>query len=109
MKDTAAPKYSYGVNPDADFSISNVDYDLNGTGFTISYRNNKFNISTSLVGEFNAYNAAFAFAATTLLGIDPDTAVTGIRNTPQVPGRFEVTGNGGKKVIIDYSHNCRQS
>ena len=65
-----------------------------------------YEISTSLVGEFNAYNAAFAFAVTTLLGIDPETAVKGIKNTPQVPGRFELTGHKEKRVIIDYSHNA---
>ena len=101
-----APLYSTGKSPDADFFIKNISYDLNGTNFSIRYNNKNYPVSTSLVGEFNAYNAAFAFAVTTLSGIDPSIAVRGIKRTPQVPGRFEITGNKNKKVIVDYSHNA---
>lgn len=101
-----APLYSLGKLPGADFNIKNITYDLDGTAFTIGNQGRDYDITTSLVGEFNAYNAAFAFAVTTLLGIDTDTAAAGIRNTPQVPGRFEITGRGQMKVIIDYSHNA---
>ncbi len=106
IENRVAPLYSLGMLPGADFNIKNISYDLEGTYFTIERDNQNYAVSTSLVGEFNAYNAAFAFAVTTLLGIDPDTAVKGIKNAPQVPGRFELTGRGEKKVIIDYSHNA---
>lgn len=106
IENRVAPLYSLGKMPGADFIIKNISYNLDGTYFTIENKNHDYEITTSLVGEFNAYNAAFAFAATTLLGIGPDKAVKGIKNTPQVPGRFEMTGNGGKKVVIDYSHNA---
>ncbi len=106
IENRVAPLYSLGKIPGADFNIKNISYDLAGTYFTIEKENQNYAVSTSLVGEFNAYNAAFAFAVTTLLGIDPETAVRGIKNTPQVPGRFELTDRGEKKVIIDYSHNA---
>jgi UDP-N-acetylmuramoyl-L-alanyl-D-glutamate--2,6-diaminopimelate ligase len=103
--DTSANKYAYGISADdIDFKISGIDYNLEGTSFTIRFREKDYYASTSLVGEFNAYNACAAFAAAVLSGIDENTAVEGIKNTPQVPGRFEVIGNGNKKVIIDYSH-----
>ncbi len=106
IENRVAPLYSLGKMPGADFNIKNISYNLEGTYFTIGKDNQEYAVSTSLVGEFNAYNAAFAFAVTTLLGIDPETAVKGIKNTPQVPGRFELTGRDDKKVIIDYSHNA---
>ena len=106
IENRVAPLYSTGKSPDADFFIKNISYDLNGTNFSIRYNNKDYPVSTALVGEFNAYNAAFAFAVTTLSGIDPQTAIEGIRKTPQVPGRFEITGKGKKKVIVDYSHNA---
>lgn len=106
IENRVAPLYSLGKSPGADFFISNISYSLNGTNFDLVNSNRTYTISTNLVGEFNAYNAAFAFAVTTLLGTDPALAVSGIRNTPQVPGRFEITGIGNKKVIIDYSHNA---
>jgi len=106
IENRVAPLYSTGKSPDADFFIKNILYDLNGTNFSIRYNHKDYQVSTALVGEFNAYNAAFAFAVTTLSGIDPQTAIEGIRKTPQVPGRFEITGRGNKKVIVDYSHNA---
>ncbi len=106
IENRVAPLYSLGKLPGADFIIKDISYDLDGTSFTIENKDRRYEITTSLIGEFNAYNASFAFAVTTLFGIDPDIAVTGIKNTPQVPGRFEMTGKGGKKVIIDYSHNA---
>ena len=101
-----APLYSLGKTPGADFFIKDISFDLNGTHYHLENNYNNYSVITSLIGEFNAYNVSFAFAVTTLLGIEPHLALNGIRNTPQVPGRFEVTGKGGKKVIIDYSHNA---
>ncbi len=101
-----APLYSLGKIPGADFYIKDISYNLEGTLFTIENNNKNYLIASSLVGEFNAYNAAFAFAVTTLSGIDANTAVEGIKKTPQVPGRFEMTGKDEKKVIVDYSHNA---
>jgi UDP-N-acetylmuramoyl-L-alanyl-D-glutamate--2,6-diaminopimelate ligase len=106
IENRVAPLYSLGKTLGADFTIENISYSLAGTKFDLVNNNRKYSLSTTLVGEFNAYNAAFAFAVTTLVGVDPDTAVNGILNTPQVPGRFEITGRADKKVIIDYSHNA---
>jgi len=57
-----------------------------------------------LVGDFNAYNAAGAFAVAKLSGIKDEVISEGIVTTPQVPGRFEILSNGTRKVVIDYSH-----
>jgi UDP-N-acetylmuramoyl-L-alanyl-D-glutamate--2,6-diaminopimelate ligase len=106
IKDSNAKKYSYGISSGADFLIKDISYNLNGTTFVISYNAEDFSISTSLVGSFNAYNATAAFACAVLNGINPATAITGIKKTRQVPGRFEVIGDGNKKVIVDYSHTA---
>lgn len=98
--------FSYGTLPDADFIIKDVIYDLSGTKFTIEYLGKKYEANTSLIGVFNAYNACAAFAVAVLLGVEPGTALEGIKNTKQVPGRFEVIGNAEKKVIVDYSHTA---
>lgn len=106
IKDSAAKKYSYGTNPKSDFLIKNIEFDLEGTSFTISHKKVDYNLFTRLVGHFNAYNATSAFAAAVLNGIDPYKAAEGIKNTPQVPGRFEIVSRKNKKVIIDYSHTA---
>jgi UDP-N-acetylmuramoyl-L-alanyl-D-glutamate--2,6-diaminopimelate ligase len=106
IKDCKAKIVTYGMADDTDYKIGNIRYDLNGTEFTITYNNFEYSISTSLIGTFNAYNAASAFATAHSLGFDADKIVDGIQSSPQVPGRFEVLGNGNKKVIVDYSHTA---
>ena len=104
MKDSKAKKYSYGTLHNAQFKINNIEFTLDGTTFSLEYNNIKYDLSTSLVGHFNAYNAASAFSTAIVNGISAEQAVEGIKTTPQVPGRFEVLSGKNKKVIIDYSH-----
>ena len=104
IKDCPALKYSFGTVSNSDFHIVNIKCDLSGTSFTIKYENKEYNLKTSLVGDFNAYNAAGAFASAKLSGIQDEIISEGILTTPQVPGRFEVLSNGTRKVVIDYSH-----
>jgi len=79
---------------------------LSGTTFTVEYKGNSFPVSTSLIGKFNAYNACAAFAVGFTFGIKEEKIIEGIKNTKQVPGRFEIISKGNKKVIVDYSHTA---
>jgi UDP-N-acetylmuramoyl-L-alanyl-D-glutamate--2,6-diaminopimelate ligase len=106
LKDCKAKKYSYGILSGSDFLIKQIEYDLNGTSFIINYDAKDYKITTSLVGEFNAYNATAAFAITKLHGVKEDQIINGIKTAPQVPGRFEVISKENKKVIIDYAHSA---
>ncbi|MBZ0199135.1 MAG: UDP-N-acetylmuramoyl-L-alanyl-D-glutamate--2,6-diaminopimelate ligase, partial [Ignavibacteriaceae bacterium] len=97
---------SYGQHTASDYCISNISYNIEGTKFNLKTKGVEYPLFTKLIGEFNAYNAAAAFTVTTALGISYETAMRGIKNTNQVPGRFEVIGSGDKKAIIDYSHTA---
>ena len=104
VKDCHSLKYSFGTKGDSQFRIYDINCDLSGTSFTINYENKNYSLRTALVGDFNAYNAAGAFAVAKLSGIKDEVIAEGILTTPQVPGRFEVLSNGTRKVVIDYSH-----
>jgi len=104
MKDCNALKYSFGNKENSDFNIYNIRCDINGTTFKINYNNKEYELGTTLVGDFNAFNAAGAFAVAKLSGIKDKIITEGILTAPQVPGRFEVLSNGTRKVVIDYSH-----
>ncbi|MDD5607215.1 MAG: UDP-N-acetylmuramoyl-L-alanyl-D-glutamate--2,6-diaminopimelate ligase [Ignavibacterium sp.] len=106
VKDSKAEIFTYGISDGSDYKIKNIIYDLTGTDFTITYKKTDYKIHTSLIGVFNAYNAASAFAAAHCLGFSTEKIVKGIESTPQVPGRFEVLGKGMKKIIVDYSHTA---
>ncbi|MGE5401051.1 MAG: UDP-N-acetylmuramoyl-L-alanyl-D-glutamate--2,6-diaminopimelate ligase [Ignavibacteriales bacterium] len=103
---TNAKVYTYGATAKADFVLKNINYDLNGTAFELQFNGENYQLKTRLVGEFNAYNAAAAFAVCRLMGIDTGNIIKGIETTPQVAGRFETVSSGQKKVIVDYSHTA---
>lgn len=104
--DSKANLISYGTSSNSDFVLKNINYDLNGTTFTVEHKSGSFPVSTSLIGKFNAYNACAAFAVGFTSGIKEEKIIEGIKNTKQVPGRFEVIKKGNRKVIIDYSHTA---
>jgi UDP-N-acetylmuramoyl-L-alanyl-D-glutamate--2,6-diaminopimelate ligase len=104
IADSKAKIFSYGNSDTSDFRIMDIKFNLNGTYFSVSHKDKKYEVSTSLVGDFNAYNACAAFSAAALMGVSNDLILDGIRNTKPVPGRFEVLGKKNKKVIVDYSH-----
>lgn len=104
VADSNAKIFSYGISSVSDFRLKDIRFDLDGTSFSIIYQQKEYKLTTSLVGDFNAYNACSAFAAGMLLGIDEEVLISGVANTKQVPGRFEVISSGNKKIIIDYSH-----
>lgn len=104
IKDCRGLKYSFGTKSNSQFRISEINCDLSGTSFNLNYENKDYALRTSLVGDFNAYNAAGAFATAKLSGLKDEVIAEGILTTPQVPGRFEILSNGTRKVVIDYSH-----
>lgn len=106
VEDTKAQKISYGTKKNSDIHIEKIDFDLDGTRFILNWKGKSFNLETKLIGNFNAYNATAAFSVAVVNGVKPEVAIEGIKNTPQVPGRFEVVSMKKKKVIIDYSHTA---
>ncbi|HET6998840.1 MAG TPA: cyanophycin synthetase, partial [Solirubrobacterales bacterium] len=62
-------------------------------------------VRTGLPGHFNVANALAALAATTALGVEPETAAAGLARAGRVPGRFEPIDEGqGFAVLVDYAH-----
>jgi len=106
IADCKAKIFTYGKTSDADFRISNISFDLSGTNFTLTYGGKENFVETPLIGEFNAYNAASAFAAATVSGIPTEYILEGIKTIPLVPGRFEIVSGKTKKAVIDYSHTA---
>jgi len=106
VKDSPAKIFTYGRLSGSDFAISNISFDLHGTKFNLNWNGKEYNLFTTLVGEFNAYNAAAAFAVSVLHGVSEENAIEGIKTCKQVPGRMEVVGKGNKKAVIDYSHTA---
>ncbi|MFH2031789.1 MAG: UDP-N-acetylmuramoyl-L-alanyl-D-glutamate--2,6-diaminopimelate ligase [Bacteroidota bacterium] len=106
VKNCSAKIKTFGSTSNSDYKISDINYSLKGTKFHLSLSDSQISLSTKLIGHFNAYNASAAFASAIELGMEPLNVAEAIRNTPQVPGRFEVISKGSKSVIVDYSHTA---
>ena len=58
-----------------------------------------------MLGRFNAWNAAAAFAACRALGVSARDAVRGLEQSRGVPGRLErVVAGQAHEVVVDYAH-----
>ncbi len=58
-----------------------------------------------MLGRFNAWNAAGAFAAARAIGVPAEIGVTGLAHAPGVPGRLERIHAGQTYgVAVDYAH-----
>ena len=106
VSDTKAKKHSYGFSNKANYRISELDYDLSGTRFTLSLEGKSFAVSTKLIGKFTAYNITASIIAACLSGVELQDAIKAAETIPQIPGRFQVINKDSKNVIIDYSHTA---
>lgn len=99
--DTRARIVSYGFSDEADIRVEVVQNDLEGLVLRIDGAERRF----GLVGRFNAYNLAAAYAGCRALGFDRDASLDALASAPPVRGRFEqVRFEDGTTVIIDYAH-----
>ena len=99
-------KLSIGfTNTDIRFTINKLD--VLSSLFTLSYFNEKIEISSPLSGDFNVKNLTCAIATVkqTFPEISLTTINTKIGQLTSAPGRLErVISNQNKNIYIDYAH-----
>ncbi len=93
---------------DADVSIRNCKYELTGTTFELLINNEKINVKSNLIGNFNAFNIASAISI--IKDIAPDIRNSRIRETinniDPIKGRMEqIQIKKNITVFIDYAHS----
>jgi UDP-N-acetylmuramoyl-L-alanyl-D-glutamate--2,6-diaminopimelate ligase len=103
---TRRRRKTYGVHGRSSYRIRNVKVSAKGTSLSIEHRGETWAIRSKLVGGFNAWNLAAAFAAGVELGIDAKTVVRGLERVRNIAGRFErIVSADGVTAIVDYSHS----
>lgn len=92
----------------ADVRFSTIDKSFQGGRFKIRIQDRaEFEVSTSLIGEFQGYNISLATGITSALGIDPEFVVKGVSDLKFIPGRMELIDAGQDfHVLVDYSHTA---
>ena len=78
---------------------------FDGLRFTVQHGGERIELTSPLVGKFNAYNILAACGAALSYGLDWSTITRAIANSPRVPGRFESVQQGQPfLIIVDYAH-----
>ena len=101
LQNCKATKYTYALHSGSDFRARILEHDFRGMLLEIDQKEAWY----QLVGKFNAYNVLSVYAATFLLGEDPDKIITALSSLSPVRGRFEyVSSPQGIIGIVDYAH-----
>lgn len=96
---------TYGLNS-GDYKINSFKLDDKGLIFNYSYKNNIYNTSSSLVGNYNLYNIISCISILSELGIDINKINKVIRLLQSPNGRMEKIKYNNNTIIIDYAHTA---
>ena len=101
VRDLIAKPLSYGLKGDFDFKGKIVENNISGLSIEID----GFEMTSRLIGEFNAYNLLVVYAVAKSLGEDALTVLTIISNLKAPDGRFEyIVSPSNITAVIDYAH-----
>src|SRR5580658_2412985 len=95
----------YGFEAGADLRGSSLEMNFDGLRFTVEQGGERVQLTSPLVGKFNAYNILAACGAALSYGLDWTTITRAIAHSPRVPGRFESVQQGQPfLIVVDYAH-----
>ena len=101
VRDIIAKPFSYGLKGDFDFKGKIIENNISGLSIEID----GFEMTSRLIGEFNAYNLLVVFAVAKSLGEEALTVLTIISNLKAPDGRFEyIVSPTNITAVIDYAH-----
>ena len=100
-RDLSAKVLFYALKESANYLGKVIENNISGLTIEID----GFEMTSRLIGEFNAYNLLVVYGVAKTLGEDPLTILTIISNLKAPDGRFEYVISPSKvTAIIDYAH-----
>lgn len=99
---------TFGIENDANYKATNISFNEKGLpSFELIVNKEKsYNVSLSIMGTHNIYNALAAIAAAHLCGIPMDAIINSIAMYTGTHRRLEYKGRfNGAVVIDDYAHH----
>lgn len=94
---------SYGEH--ADLQINNVQCELTGLDFELSYQQNKLAMHCDLLGQFNSENVAATAAALMALDVSFEQMTKALTQVVAVDGRMQsLQVENQPHVVVDYAH-----
>lgn len=102
---STAQVFSFGKNKAATAQLQSVMTSAEGSVADLVTDAMSLKIKTSLIGEFNLYNAAAAASVGSVLGISGEAIEEGVSNLKAVPGRMEAVEAGQDfQVLVDFAY-----
>lgn len=89
---------------DEEYEIGSIKVSANGTSFTLGADENRQQLKTPLIGDYQARNTVIAIATVAALGeeyLPPSADISSALSKVFLPGRFQRRG----KIIFDVAHN----
>lgn len=99
---------TYGMVEEADVAVGpwEPDPERSGGSTWLDDRSGRVTLTLAVPGAHNGLNAAAAWTAARLLGVDPHVAADGLATFAGTGRRFEDRGSaGGVRVVDDYAHH----
>jgi len=101
IQNTKAASYSYSLSKAADYRAKILENSFEGLLLLLDGEE----VSTHLVGKFNAYNLLAIYATSRLLGIEKAVALQSLSKLHSATGRFDLIYHpAGIMGIVDYAH-----
>ena len=95
-----------GINNQSDFMANNINLQANYSTFNIIYHERNFPIYCPIPGEAFIYNSLIAFAVATLLKVDSEQIISGIKNFCLTANRMEIIELDNNIKIINGVYNA---
>ena len=96
--------FSYGKDKNSDLRIERIKERDDGTYIQFEYKEKMYSVTSTLKGEYNAYNLMAALSSLICLGVDIKDALERVKCIKQVDGRCEIFDINNFKVVLDYAH-----
>ncbi len=106
INETKAQVITYGKNELAMFRIGEINTSFNETTFDLIANDEIYkNITLSLFGDYNVYNAVAALASCTALGFPLVDLIPKLASLQEIDGRMHIINCGQPfHVIVDFAH-----
>ena len=98
---------TYGMSSCADYYPSSIEYKAGFPSFDVMHGADKIcHLELNVPGDHNILNSLAAIAVCGLMGIDPETAASGVETFKGTHRRFERRGTVNEAIVIDdYAHH----
>lgn len=96
---------SFGKDDRANYKFSRVKTTLDGVSFDLHHKDDKFAVTSSVLGNFNAYVLTPAVICGELFNIEKDSILAALSSFTLPPGRMNAINGIKESVILDSSYN----